>query len=111
MLVCANCGNDFDLRPGRGRQSPFCEECKPKLRNRKVAQRQIRHALAQMYEWVDALAPDIIAQKEVLNDRQSGRCFDCGRRRKLYFARADGALVGVCLADLERRRLTVRRGR
>jgi hypothetical protein len=65
----------------------------------------LRHALAQMYEWVDALAPDIIQQKEELSQRQDGRCLDCMKRRKLYFARENSVLVGVCINCQDLRRV------
>lgn len=102
--VCAECGLEFYLRRGRGRKSPYCDSCKRLNRSRKSQQRALRHSLAQLYEWVEVLAPDIIARKEVLSEEQSHRCWDCGRLAKLYFARHENQLIGVCLRCQERRR-------
>ena len=98
MLTCEGCGTAFPPRPGRGVQSRWCDDCRSRRKRAAAAVRNIRHSMATVNEWVEALGPRIVAEKEALTLKQAGRCAVCGRARKLYFAiHEDDSLYGLCL--------------
>lgn len=108
-VTCLNCGNDFDrpagIGAGRGGKSPYCEDCRPKVRRARAEVRNLRHALALIGEFVEIDMPALATRRQELAEAQNGRCFDCQRPRRLYATESeDGGHVGLCLECTERRR-------
>ena len=96
---CRTCGAPCEVRPGRGRQSPYCDGCRKQRERALAGIRMLRHTNTTVNEWIEALGPTILSWKEDLTRKQNGKCLRCGKRQRLYFAIDPGdQLVGLCNA-------------
>jgi hypothetical protein len=97
-MTCPRCGTDFEQNVGRGRKSPYCDDCRKDIATERAAIRQFAVMSASMIEVSTIYGAQLARRRSEVTERQDGRCRTCARkRRRLFLQEVGGTHVGDCI--------------